>query len=188
MMHKLTEYQRNYAEENHNLIRDFLRHNRLDRADYYDVVALGYLEAVQAYDEDSKARQYEFQTIASRKMSDCLFKYWRYNSRLKRKAYLVSLDGAVYEDSSRTLSETIETKNATCEDLVFQRLMIQEAMAHMTEKERRVVQMKAEGFTGREIGTACGVTASGVYGRLYRMRKRLKRILPVQESEAYAYT
>lgn len=51
-------------------------------------------------------------------MSDCLFKYWRYNSRLKRKAYLVSLDGAVYEDSSRTLSETIETKNATCEDLV----------------------------------------------------------------------
>ena len=42
MMHKLTEYQRNYAEENHNLIRDFLRHNRLDRADYYDVVALGY--------------------------------------------------------------------------------------------------------------------------------------------------
>ena len=94
MMHKLTEYQRNYAEENHNLIRDFLRHNRLDRADYYDVVALGYLEAVQAYDEDSKARKYEFQTIASRKMSDCLFKYWRYNSRLKRKAYLVSLDGA----------------------------------------------------------------------------------------------
>lgn len=188
MMHKLTEYQRNYAEENHNLIRDFLRHNRLDRADYYDVVALGYLEAVQAYDENSRARQYEFQTIASRKMCDCLFKYWRYNSRLKRRACLISLDGTIYEDSSFTLAETIEARNATCEDLVFQRMMIEEVMVHMTEKEKTVVQMRAAGFTGREIGTACGVTASGVYGRLYRMRKRLRRLLSVQESEAYAYT
>ena len=187
-MHKLTDAQRNFAEENHNMIQDFLFYNQLDRADYYDVVVLGYLEAVQAYDEDSRPRQYKFETIASRKMCDCLFKHWRYNGRLKRKARLVSLDGAVYEDSGLTLSETIVAKNVKCEDLVFQRLMIEEAMVHMTEKEKKVVQMKAAGFTGPEIGTACGVTTSGVYGRLYRMRKRLNRVFSAQESEAYAYT
>lgn len=188
MMHKLTEYQRNFAEKNHDVIRMFLNKNQLNMAEYYDVIALGYLEAVQAYDENSRTRRYEFQTIASRKMCDCLFKYWRYNSRLKRRACLISLDGTIYEDSSFTLAETIEAKNATCEDLVFQRMMIEEVMVHMTEKEKTVVQMRAAGFTGREIGTACGVTASGVYGRLYRMRKRLRRLLSVQESEAYAYT
>lgn len=75
MMHKLTEHQRNYAEENHDIISFFLNKNRLNMAEYYDVVALGYLEAVQAYDENSRARQYDFPTIASRKMCDCLFKY-----------------------------------------------------------------------------------------------------------------
>lgn len=187
-MHKLTDVQRNFAEENHNLIQNFLFYNQLNRADYYDVVALGYLEAVQTYDEDSRARQCKFETIASRKMCDCLFEHWRYNGRLKRKACLVSLDGTVYEDSGLTLSDTIEAKNVKCEDLVFQRLMIEEVMVHMTEKEKKVVQMKAAGFSGREIGTACGVTISGVYGRLYRMRKRLNRIFSAQESEAYAYT
>lgn len=187
-MHKLTDTQRNFAEENHNMIQDFLFYNQLDRADYYDVIAMGYLEAVQAYDEDSRARQYKFETIASRKMCDCLFKHWRYNGRLKRKACLLSLDGTVYEDSGLMFSETIVTKNVKSEDLVFQRLMIEEAMVHMTEKEKMVVQMKAAGFSGREIGAACGVTAAGVYGRLYRMRKRLNRVFSAQESEAYAYT
>ena len=63
-----------------------------------------------------------------------------------------------------------------------------EVLQHMTEKEKKVVQMKAAGFTGPEIGTACGVTTSGVYGRLYRMRKRLNRVFSAQESEVYAYT
>lgn len=187
-MHKLTDAQRNFAEENHNMIQDFLFYNQLNWADYYGVAAIGYLEAVQTYDEDSRTRQYKFETIASRKMCDCLFKHWRYNGRLKRKACLVSLDGTVYEDSRLTLSETIEAKNVKCEDIVVQRLIIEEAMVHMTEKEKKVVQMKAAGFSGREIGTACGVTAAGVYGRLYRMRKRLNRVFSAQESEAYAYT
>ncbi|MCF2703237.1 sigma-70 family RNA polymerase sigma factor [Enterocloster clostridioformis] len=170
------------------MIQDFLFYNQLNWADYYGVAAMGYLEAVQAYDEDSRTRQYKFETIVSRKMCDCLFKHWRYNGRLKRKACLVSLDGTVYEDSRLTLSETIEAKNVKCEDLVFQRLMIEEEMVHITEKEKKVVQMKAAGFSGREIGVACGVTTSGVYGRLYRMRKRLNRVFSAQESEAYAYT
>lgn len=187
-MHRLTEFQRDFAEENHSLIKDFLVHNRLNMADYYDVAALGYLEAVQAYDEDCRTGGYEFQTIASRKMYDSVIDYWRYNSRLKRRAYLVSLDGAVYEDSGLTLSENIEEKDVGCEDLVIQRLMIEEAMAYMTETEKKVVHMKAAGLTGREIGAACGVTASGVYGRLYRMRRRLKKAFTVPGKEEYAYT
>ena len=73
-MHKLTDAQRNFAEENHNMIQDFLFYNQLDRADYYDVVVLGYLEAVQAYDEDSRTRQYKFETIALRKMCEDVYK------------------------------------------------------------------------------------------------------------------
>ena len=98
MMHELTEHQKKFAEENHNLVLDFLRYNQLSSSEYYDVLALGYLSAVQVYHEDSRTRKFEFTTIASRKMSDSLFDYWRYNSRLKRKAYLVDLNGNVYED------------------------------------------------------------------------------------------
>lgn len=176
-MHRLTEDQRMYAEENCSLIDDFLWYNGLKRSEYYDVVAFGFLGAVQVYHESSNARQYEFTTIASRKMCDSLFSYWRYNGRLKRKAYLVDLDGNLYEDQRLTLSEVIDTGGVRSEDLVFQRLLIDEAMAHMTDKEKIVVHLRAAGYSGPEIGLACGVTASSVYGRLYRMRKRLKLAL-----------
>ena len=59
-MHKLTDIQRDFAEENHNMIQDFLFYNQLNWADYYGVAAMGYLEAVQAFDEDSRTRQYKF--------------------------------------------------------------------------------------------------------------------------------
>ncbi|MDR1548988.1 MAG: hypothetical protein LBT06_10435 [Hungatella sp.] len=176
-MHKLTKEQKKFAEKNHNLIFDFLRNNRLNYAEYYDLAALGYLGAVQAYHENDRARQYEFKTIASRKMRDSVFNQWRFNGRLKRKAYLVDFDKNAYENQGLLLSEMIDSGKTRSEDLVSQRLMIEEAMKHMTEKEKKVVCLKAAGYTGREIGMVCGTTAAGIYGRLYRMRKRLKHAL-----------
>ena len=46
-LNALTEPQRQFAEEHHALIYQFLLDRRLDICEYYDIAALGYLRAVQ---------------------------------------------------------------------------------------------------------------------------------------------
>ena len=48
-LNALTEPQRQFAEEHHALIYQFLLDRRLDICEYYDIAALGYLRAVQRY-------------------------------------------------------------------------------------------------------------------------------------------
>lgn len=63
-MKPLTEEQRTFAEENHYLINAFITKNRLNYNDFYDVLALRYMTAVQRYFELPDLRQYKFSTIA----------------------------------------------------------------------------------------------------------------------------
>ena len=48
-LHPMTQEEREFAEQNHSLVTDFLRCKRLPMDDFYDVVIFGYLSAVQQY-------------------------------------------------------------------------------------------------------------------------------------------
>lgn len=67
-MRILTEEQKIFAEQNHMLVERFLWMNHLERAEFYDVVIFGYLEAVQEYLEKPELSKYPFSSIAWRKM------------------------------------------------------------------------------------------------------------------------
>ena len=43
----MTQEEREFAEQNHDLVIDYLRRKRLPMDDYYDIVIFGYLSAVQ---------------------------------------------------------------------------------------------------------------------------------------------
>ena len=45
----MTQEERDFAEQHHNLVIDFLRYRRLPMDEFYDVVIFGYLSAVQQY-------------------------------------------------------------------------------------------------------------------------------------------
>jgi len=45
-----------FAEQNHDLVIDYLHRKRLPMDDYYDVVIFGYLSAVQQYFRDNGVR------------------------------------------------------------------------------------------------------------------------------------
>jgi RNA polymerase sigma-70 factor (ECF subfamily) len=63
MIKPLTMEQSAYAEEHHNLIYAFLHKHGYSVDEYYDVVAFGYLRAVQRYLEHEELRIYAFSTI-----------------------------------------------------------------------------------------------------------------------------
>ena len=85
-MRILTEEQKIFAEQNHMLVERFLWMNHLERAEFYDVVIFGYLEAVQEYLEKPELSKYPFSSIAWRKMRYSMIKEYIYRNCPKRNA------------------------------------------------------------------------------------------------------
>ena len=65
MSEALSPEQRQFAAEQHNLIYAYLKEKGLYHEEYYDIAALGYLQAVKRYLTQPALRQYAFSTIAT---------------------------------------------------------------------------------------------------------------------------
>ena len=169
----LTGEQKRFAEQHHVLVERFLWKNHLERAEFYDVVIFGYLEAVQEYLEKPELSKYPFSSIAWRKMRFCMINEYIYQNCAKRNAPM----GTYREDYEPALSreQVSEQMNCVARDLEH-RVQLQQLMSHMTAKEKEVVCMRAAGYTYREIAEHCNITMRGVSARLIRMRKRFRAL------------
>jgi len=170
---KLTDAQRDFAEKNHDLVYRYLRMKGLSVDDFYDIVIFGYLRAVQVYDENTEVQDCSFKTVAYRRMFATLWNHFRDMRRQKRDAVVLSLDipmmgniglpdyaadaSAVYE-----YAEARETWAAV--------------RANATPKQLQTLDMRAQGYTNREIGKVYHLSPSSVSGRICRLRKNTMRL------------
>lgn len=95
-MKPLTDEQRAFAEEHHDLIYAFIKKNHLNESDFYDVLALRYMSAVQRYFEHPELRQYAFSTIAFGAMRSAMGHEFQKINRY-RENIAFSLDDEKYE-------------------------------------------------------------------------------------------
>ena len=89
---QLTEAQRDFADRHHDLVLQYLRRKGLREDDYYDIAVFGYLRAVQVYDQKPELQQYNFQTIANKRMYAALWNHFRSLRAAKRNATVLSLN------------------------------------------------------------------------------------------------
>lgn len=167
----LTQEQKGFAEQHHSLVECFLGKQHLERAEFYDVVIFGYLEAVCEYLEKPELSKYRFSSIAWRKMKYCVVKEYIYRSQLKRNAFTETYCEDCVDGLSR--GQALEQMNLMMEKLEH-RVQLEQLMSRMTKKEKEVVYMRAAGYTYREIAEHCNITMRGVSARLLRMRQRLR--------------
>jgi RNA polymerase sigma-70 factor (ECF subfamily) len=139
--------------------------------DYYDIVIFGYLQAVQEYDENPALSRFQFSTIARTKMNDCLSKHFSYENKPKRKAPTVSIHACTSD--GLTLSEILPDRRKDLQAQTADRLLAMEVLSCLTETERQMVHLKADGLTCREIAEIFSTTVHGINGRFRRMRVRL---------------
>lgn len=76
-MNPMTDTERRFAEEHHDVVARYLRWRRLDPGEYYDVVILRYMAAVQQYLNQPRLQQYKFETIARNAMRSALSNHFR---------------------------------------------------------------------------------------------------------------
>lgn len=80
----LTEEERIFAEENHNLIYGYIRSHQLDIEEWYDILIIPYLNSVKKYFTYEKIQKYSFSLICYRTLDSARSNYFRDMNRKKR--------------------------------------------------------------------------------------------------------
>ena len=173
---KLTPEEQAFAAEHHHLVSQFLKDKRLSEDEYYDVIIFRYLHAVQLYLERPWLAKYSFKTIAYQNMRSALGHHYAAQMRKKRYASVLSLDMPLWEGSSLSLSDTVAQSGAVY-DFVEMREVWEHVAPVITPRQMQALRLRAQGFTHRETGELCGISASGVSSRIYRLRKKAKERL-----------
>ena len=141
-LHPMTTEEREFAEQKHDLVIDFLRCKQLPMNDYYDVVIFGYLSAVQQYFRNPPAGV-GFKAMSFRAMRDSVLRDNEYHSRAKRSGVTVSLDAVNYSipvyDPKQDTGRQIEDK-----------YLLEQAASIATPREANIICLLVNGYALRE--------------------------------------
>lgn len=177
-MTKLTQQQREFAEKNHDEVYKFLGIRHLPVEEYYDVVIMGYLEAVQDYDTKLDLQKtYSFVTIAKVKMKAKLYSYWTYKNRLKRKADIYSLDVSLNDTDSIQLHTVLCDPLQDTENEVEKKLICEDVLKCMDRKEKRIAYLLNFGFSYQEIAERENMKIKELTNCLKRTRRKMHSLV-----------
>lgn len=152
---KLTEEQSAFAENHHQVVIDYLRRRRLPESEFYDVVIFRYLGAVQLYCTSPKLRKYKFEAIAFKAMDWQMKSYWRKAFRSLPKT--LSLDEQL-AGSGLTLHEIVPAGGYSVNDEACDTLTAEALLAELSESERKVLGLRLDGYTNKEITVHTGMS------------------------------
>lgn len=168
-LEKLTESEKKFAEENHNLVYGFLHKNGYSIESFYNVVVFGYLKSVQVYHrrEDLQSK-YDFPFIAWQYMRSEIGNNLRMKNGQKRKSEqtVISLD-AEY-NNMEDFYNVIGGKSA--ENDVMEKLLVADIMGNLTEVQRKIAELKIDGYSNKEVCLLLEIPSSTYYKEIQRMK------------------
>lgn len=136
----MTEEERKFAEQQHELVICFLCCKHLPIDDFYDVVIFGYLSAVQQYFRNPPSNV-AFEAMAFRAMKDTILRNREYAARAKRSGIAVGLDdvGSTLADPRQNVERQTEGK-----------ALLEQVISVATPKEARIINLLMDGFALRD--------------------------------------
>ena len=134
----MTQEEREFAEQHHDMVIDYLRCKRLPMDDFYDVVIFGYLSAAQQSFRNPPVGV-EFKAMAFRAMKDTVLRDGEYNTRAKRCGSIVSLDTDAIPDPKQDVERQTERK-----------ALLEQAASVATPREAKIIRFLVDGFALRE--------------------------------------
>lgn len=152
----LTEQQRRFAAEHHNLIYSFLHEKGWSVSEYYDIAAFGFLRAVRRYLTVPELDRYAFSSIAWPAMSQCIASFHRAEARRKdaERRYMIA---------------------ATQPDLFTElegQFLLHDLAAVSSQEQIRLAGLRLQGYTIAEIAIKQGmpkIRVRRILQELYRV-------------------
>ena len=148
----LTETQRQFAADNHDLIYSFLQERALDM-DCYDTAVFGYLRAVQRYLSEPRLHRYQFSTVAWWAMRQSVMAFHRTEERQRESEQR-------YWEQLQPLSpfKELEAKLLLCD------------LAAVSSREQyAIVVMRLQGYSVAETARVQGMSEKRVRALLKKL-------------------
>ncbi|MFR8473878.1 MAG: hypothetical protein ACLVCT_03025 [Lachnospira sp.] len=80
----LTEEEKQFAEEHHDLMYRYMKIHELDPEEWYDILIIPYLNAVKKYHQYERLQSLKFKQVFFRTLDNARSNYWRDMNRKKR--------------------------------------------------------------------------------------------------------
>ncbi len=173
----LTKEEKDMAEKYHNYIYYFLRRKGYSIEEYYDIVVMGYLKAVQKYCRDDNLKlKWSFTTICEHDM-------WR---EIGNEAKKEKVKSRVPKDSLVSLNVTYQSENSKgssfenaivldsfeedllCEDTV------ERILNSLSETQRKIILLKLQGYQKKEIKSIINISLNSITKELNAIRETFK--------------
>ena len=154
----MTEEQRQFAADRHNLIYTFLHEKGWAPGEYYDIAAFGFLRAVMRYLSEPRLRQYAFSTVAWRSMGQSIASYHRAEARRL--------------ESEQRYIQTVQPHNADPYAELEANLLLHDLVSMTSEEQYRLASMRLQGYSIAETARSQGMSPK-------RVRKLLREMYQV---------
>lgn len=166
----LSDAERQFASEHHQLIYGFLNKYALAEDDYYGVAALGFLRAVHQYLTKAELRRFSFSTIAYRAMFQSVSQYRRSLKRQPGFADALSLDTGGID--GRPLATGLPAAERAAYVELEENLLLHALIKKLPPGHSEVVRLRLLGYGMHEIAQRQAVSDK-------KMRELLRQIREV---------
>lgn len=175
-LEKLSNTERKFAEENHNLIYGFLYQKELSIEEYYNIAVFGFLKAVQVYHRRKDlSGKYKFSVIAWKYMQSEIGNHLRMEHSKKRYTAenIVSLDA----DNKEMVNFYNLIGGKSAEADAVGNSNADAVMEKMSEMQRKIVKLKMEGYNNTETFLLLEIPSSTFYKEINRIKKILENLI-----------
>jgi RNA polymerase sigma-70 factor (ECF subfamily) len=163
---KLSPVERTFADDNYNLIMEFLRKERLDTEEFFDVVVFDYLLSVQIYLNDTELQsRCSFEACSYMYMKRAVYRHFR-KQKAQKRCSGVGADVSI-EEMESYVGNTENVSLLTYEET------IKEIENTLTVEQKGIFSYKLEGYSLKEIAEINGIDVK----RVYRQFARIKNIV-----------
>lgn len=175
-LQKLTEQERMEAEKNHSLVYSFLHRHKYSIEDFYNVVIFGYLKGIQVYfRREDLQEKFQLAFICEQYMRAEIGNHFKMENSQKRRPTetIISLDSDYAEDVN--FYNCIGGKSSEAE--VMEMLFVKELMDMLTESQRKIVELKVNGYNNSETCMLLEMPSSTFYKEMQRIKGILGNIV-----------
>lgn len=168
----LTEKEKLQAEKNHGLIYSFLHRHKYSIEEFYNIVIFGYLKGIQVYNRrEDLQNKYQLAFICEQYMKAEIKDHFRGQNSQKRKVTeaIISLDNSYMEMDD--YYNCIGGKSA--EEELLEAEQIAEMLENLSEIQKKIIEMKIEGYGNSEIYLLLKMPSSTFYKEINRIKSTL---------------
>lgn len=166
----LTEYEKQQAEINHNLVFSFLHRHGYNMENFYDVVIFGYLKAIQVYiRREDLQKNFQLAFICEQYMRAEM----ENSKKRKPTGNIISLDADYAE--TENFYNCIGGKSA--EDELMEAELMENILESLSDVQRKITEMRVKGYGNKEIYLILKIKTSTYYRELQRIKSALEKLV-----------